>query len=137
MKVHAFDFDIEYIKGKKSIVADAISRRLATCSLMEVSTDCKSHLLVEYSKNKFACEVFDVKVYDDRYRVINDIIFYKDIVYLVPGSGLKKNILATIHDSPLEGHQGFFKTYRKIKERFSLKGLKQDVMSYISECVTC
>jgi hypothetical protein len=37
----------------------------------------------------------------------------------------------------LAGHQGFFKTYRKIRERFSWKGLKQDDMRYISECVTC
>jgi hypothetical protein len=58
-------------------------------------------------------------------------------VYLVPDSGLKKKILATIHDSPLIGHQGFFKTYRWIRERFSWKGLKQDVMRYISECETC
>jgi uracil DNA glycosylase len=55
----------------------------------------------------------------------------------VPGSGLKKKILAAVHDSPLAGYQGFFKTYRKIRERFSWKGLKQDVMRYISECVTC
>ena len=59
MKVHAFEFDIEYVKGKKNIVVDALLRRLATCSLMEISTDWKSHLLVEYSKNKFTCEVMD------------------------------------------------------------------------------
>jgi hypothetical protein len=40
-------------------VADTLSRKPATCSLMEVSKDWKSHLFVEYSKNKFACEVLD------------------------------------------------------------------------------
>jgi hypothetical protein len=55
----------------------------------------------------------------------------------VPDSGLKKKILTAVHDSPLAGHQGFFKTYRQIRERFSLKGLKQDVMRQMSECVTC
>jgi hypothetical protein len=135
-KVHVFNFDIEYVKGKKNIVVDALSRRPTACSLMEVSVDWKSHLLVEYLKNKFACEVLDGRVQDDRYRVIDNVIFYKDRVYLVRGSGLKKKILAAVHDSPLAGHQGFFKTYRQTKERFSWKGLKQDVMTYISECVT-
>jgi hypothetical protein len=36
-EVQAFDFDIECVKGRKNIVADALSRRPATCSLMEVS----------------------------------------------------------------------------------------------------
>jgi hypothetical protein len=44
---------------------------------MEISTDWKSHLLVEYSKNKFACELLDRHVQDDRYRVIDEVIFYK------------------------------------------------------------
>jgi hypothetical protein len=62
MKVQAFNFDIEYIKGKKNIVVDALSRRPVTCSLMDVLADWKSHFLVEYSKNKFACEVLDGQV---------------------------------------------------------------------------
>ena len=78
----------------------------------------------------------DGQIQDDRYRVIDDVIFYKDRVYLVPNS-LKKKILTAVHDSPLTGHQGFFKTYRQIRERFSWKGLKHDVMRHVSECVTC
>jgi hypothetical protein len=42
------------------------------------------HLLVEYSKNKFVCEVMDGQVVDDSYRVLDDAIFYKDQIYLVP-----------------------------------------------------
>ena len=120
-KVQAFEFDIDNFKGKKNIMADALSRRPTTCSLMEISTDWKSHLLVEYSKNKFAGEVMDGQIQDDRYRVIDDVIFYKDRVYLVPNSGLKKKILTVVHDSPLAGHLGFFKTYRQTRERFSWK----------------
>jgi hypothetical protein len=136
-KVHTFDFDMDYVKGKKNIVADALSRRPVSCSLMEISADWKSHLLVEYSKNKFSCEVMDGQIQDERYRVIDDVILYKDRVYLVPDLGLKKKILRAVHDSPLAGHQGFFKTYRRIRERFSWKGLKHDVMRHVSECVTC
>jgi hypothetical protein len=71
MKVQEFNFDIEYFKGKKNIVANALSRRPATCSLMEISADWKSHLLVEYSKKRFTCEVMDGQIQDERYRVID------------------------------------------------------------------
>jgi len=70
---------------------------------------------VEYSRSKFVCEVMDGQIQDERYRGIDYVIFYKDRVYLVPDSGLKKNILTAIHDSPLADHQRFFKTYRQIK----------------------
>jgi hypothetical protein len=91
--------------------------------MMDICTDWKAHLLVEYSKNKFACEVMDGQVVDDRDRVVDDVIFYKDRIYLVPESTLKGKILKVCDDSPAFGHQGYFKTYKQIRERFSWKGL--------------
>jgi hypothetical protein len=49
-KIQDFEFDIEYVKGKRNIIANALSRRLARCSMMDICTDWKEHLLVEYSK---------------------------------------------------------------------------------------
>jgi hypothetical protein len=92
-KIQSFDFDIEYVKGKRNVIVDALSRRSTGCSMMDICTDWKAHLLVEYSKHKCACEVMDGQVVDDRYWVLNDVIFYKDRIYLVPESTLKGNIL--------------------------------------------
>ena len=58
-KIQAYDFDIEYVKGKNNVVADAVSRRLAMLSLMSLDTNWRARLLVEYSKDKFACEILD------------------------------------------------------------------------------
>jgi hypothetical protein len=49
----------------------------------------------------------------------------------------KKRVLQAFHNSSLAGHQGFLKAYRQIRERFAWKGLKEDVMRHIRECVTC
>jgi hypothetical protein len=136
-KIQAYNFDIEYVKGKNNVVVDALSRRPSAYSMTEISVDWKSQLLVEYSKNRFACELMDGKLQDDRYRVINDIIYYKGRIYLVPESTFKKKVLQAFHDAPMAGHQGFLKTYRQVRERFSWKGLKGDIMCYIKECATC
>jgi hypothetical protein len=133
--INVFDFDIEYVKRKRNVVGDALSRRPTGCSMMDICTDWKAHL--EYSKNKFACEVLDGQVVDDRYRVLDDVIFYKDQIYLVPEYTLKGNVLKVCHDSPTIRDQGYFKTYRKIRERFSCNGLKDDVLKQIRECTTC
>ena len=74
---------------------------------------------------------------DDRYRVVNEIIYYRDRIFLTEGSQLKKKILQASHDSPLAEHQGFTKTYRAIRERFSWKGLKEGVLRHIRECDVC
>jgi hypothetical protein len=56
---------------------------------------------------------------------------------LVPESTLKGKILKMCHDSPIAGHQGYFKTYRQIRDRFSWNGLKDGVLKHIWECTTC
>jgi len=58
-KIQVYNFDIEYVKGKNNVVADALSRRSSAYSMTKISFDWKSHLLVEYSKNKLACELMD------------------------------------------------------------------------------
>ena len=86
------------------MVANALSYRPATLSLMNLGTDWRARLLVEYSKDRFACEVLDGQVADDKYRVVNEIIYYRDRIFLIKRSQLKKKILQASHDSPLVGH---------------------------------
>jgi hypothetical protein len=136
-KIQAYDFEIEYVKGKNNVVADALSRMPPTLSLMDISEDWKSLLLVEYSNNKLACEVFDGQVTDDRYIVVDDAIYYKDRIYLVPGSHIRQKIMQAAHDSPLAGHQGFLKTYKQVRERFTWKNLKGDILKHVQECGVC
>ena len=45
--------------------------------------------------------------------------------------------MKTYHDNPLSGHQGNFKKYKEIRERFTWKGLKREVQKYTNECLVC
>jgi hypothetical protein len=74
-------------------------------------------------------------IQDEMYRVVDDIIFYKDRIYLSPKSTLKENIMRDIHDTPLVGNLRYFKSYRKIWERLSLKGIKENVLQHVRECM--
>ena len=59
------------------MVADTLSCRLATLTLMSLDTDWRARLLVEYSKDRFSCENLDGQVTDDRYRVMDEVIYYR------------------------------------------------------------
>ena len=76
-KIQSYDFYIEYKKGKIIIVADALSRN-RSISLMHVPNDWKYELAIEYSNDKFACEVLDGLVHE----IINNIIYYKEGILL-------------------------------------------------------
>ena len=119
------------------MVADAISRRPTALSLRDMDTDWKAQILVEYSKDDFACEILDGVVSDERFKVMDEVIYYWDQIFLAKNSKLKEKILLASHDSPPVGHQGFTKTYRAIRERFSWKGLKKDVLRHVRECTIC
>ena len=134
--IQAFEFDIKYVKGNNNVVVDSLSRRLYI-SLMDVAENWKAILEVGYAKGKFSCEIFDGNNHDDRYNVLEGIRYYKYIIYLVPSSSLKEEILNKAHDSPLAGHLDFFKTYLMLREIFSWKGMKDDVMNHVNEFPKC
>ena len=79
----------------------------------------------------------DGHIQDDRYIVVDDIIYYKGRIYLVHESTLREEIMRAIHDTPWAGHPGYFRNYQQIRGRFSWKGLKDDVLKHMSECMAC
>ena len=70
-KIQEFEFDIEYVKGKNNLVADALSR-IPSISLMDIAENWKAILEVEYAKDKFSCELFDGNKNDARYKVLEE-----------------------------------------------------------------
>ena len=72
-KIQAYDFDIEYVKGKNNIVADSLSRR-PSFSLMDIAKNWKDMLLVEHAKDKFVCDVLDGIMWYDKYIILNGMI---------------------------------------------------------------
>ena len=77
------------MQGKNKVVVDALSTT-PSISLMNVAKNWKATLEVEYTKNKFSCEIFYGTNHDDRYKVLEVIIYYKYRIYLVPSSSLKE-----------------------------------------------
>jgi hypothetical protein len=57
------------------MVADALSRRPSVYAMTDIPVDWKACLLVEYSKNKFSCEVMDGQVIDENFQIMDNIIY--------------------------------------------------------------
>jgi len=68
---------------------------------------------------------------------MDEVIYYKGRIYLVPNSQLRERVLQAAYDSPLFEHQGFRKTYMVVQKRFTWKGLKENVLQHVRECEAC
>jgi hypothetical protein len=142
-KILGYDFEIVYKKGKKNVVADALSRKdedveafLCAISIIqpnwiieardEWKNDEKVWTLIQrLQQDSSASDTFTWKNYS---------LWYKDRLYLCKNSQLKQKVLLELHTSPIGGHSGFLKTYHRVKKDFfgmalklMFKGLWQNV----------
>lgn len=58
------------------------------------------------------------------------------MVIVVP-SKMRAMVLYKSHDLPTSGHQGKFKTERRIRQRFHWNSIRSDVKDYVDSCVVC
>jgi hypothetical protein len=141
-----YDFEIIYKKGKKNVLADALSRKdeyveAFLCSIsiiqpnwiIEVRDEWKNEekvwtLIQRLQKDSSASDTFTWK---------NDSLWYKYRLYLCKKSQLKQKVLLELHTSLVGGHSGFLKTYHRVKKEFFGDGLKIDVQRFVEECLVC
>ena len=67
----------------------------------------------------------------------NGLLLYKGRIYLGSCDALKVVVLQQVHNSPLEGHSGFLKTFHRVKRDFCWPGLREDVKKHVKECDAC
>jgi hypothetical protein len=92
-RIHAYDFDIEFVKGKNNVVVVAFSRRPSIYAMTDVSIDWKDHLVMEYARNQFTCQIMDGQIQDDNFRIVDGLVYYKGRIFLVPESTFKAKVL--------------------------------------------
>ena len=64
-------------------------------------------------------------------------ITHKGKVYIPTNMELRKEIIASFHDSLLAGHPRFFKTLQLIKEHYWWPGMTVFLKKYIDGCTIC
>ncbi|KAL4311970.1 hypothetical protein GQ457_01G017220 [Hibiscus cannabinus] len=152
-----FGCENEYHPGKANVVADALSRNaisdlralFAQMSLYEdgsllaelrVIPTLISKIRAEQPSDPFLMH----RMKDVEEGASQDFSFDRDGVlcfrgrYCIPmKSGLNQIILREAHDIPYSMHPGRYKMYKNLQERYWWKGLKRDVVDFVSKCLTC
>jgi hypothetical protein len=143
-KILGYDFEIIYKKGKKNVVADALSRKdedveAFLCAISIIQPDWIIEARDEWKNDENMWTLIQRLQQDssasDTFTWKNDSLWYKDHLYLCKNSQLKQKVLLELHTSPVGGHSGFLKTYHRVKKEFFWDGLKTDVQRFVVECL--
>lgn len=71
------------------------------------------------------------------YSLVQGHLLYKGRLVLPATSPLIPLFLKELHDNPIGGHSGVFKTYKHIAALLFWAGMRQDIQEYVARCPTC
>lgn len=152
MKLQAYDFRFQYVKGKLNLVADALSRRsdykAAACAVSCASSSLLDMLREAAARDKAYQQLCSrVQSGDGCGLILRDGLLYQvketgtdkqsTRIYVPNDLRLKHLLLYEMHDSVTAGHLGFMKTLSRVSKYYTWPGLAAEVKRYVSCCPTC
>lgn len=113
-EIQQFDFEVAHRSGQDLSDADALSR-------LPIASNCENDETVN-----------SLTMWEG-----TEELMYADGRFYVPDT-LRTRLLGLYHDSPESGgHDGFWRTYNKMRRRFTWPGMKKYINDYISSCPQC
>ena len=91
--------------------------------------------MMEYSKDLFTCGVLDGEVKDRRFKVVDGIIYFYNLILLVRDSKLKERLLDATYEILLSKPTGFIRAYHTLLGGFIWEGFKEEVHSHMKMCM--
>lgn len=71
------------MEGKSNITTDKLFKNPSFHVIIGVQAGWKAKIIAEYTKDKFASDILDGKLVDERLKIKDGLILYKNRIYLV------------------------------------------------------
>ncbi|KAJ9556981.1 hypothetical protein OSB04_011595 [Centaurea solstitialis] len=141
-----YDCEIKYHPGKANVVADTLSRKervkpTRTRAMgMVVQTSLKSQILEAQREalkaNNLKKETLH-KLEKEFEEKLDGVQYFKDRIWVPKVDQLRKLIMDEAHQTKYSIHTGADKMYKGLKEHYWWPGMKKDIATYVSKCLTC
>jgi RNase H-like domain found in reverse transcriptase/Integrase zinc binding domain len=159
-KLQDYNFTLHHVPGKNHTAADALSRPpgadmgkndnqqmvmlpepLFICVADEDSPGSVEHFItIVQNNNRTLMKEWESTFPIERVDTPN-APFWRDIpghrLVIPPDQGLKREIMHTWHDGPLNGHPGRDETIRHVNKEYFWPGARAWITEYIKGCATC
>ncbi|KAJ9565898.1 hypothetical protein OSB04_001864 [Centaurea solstitialis] len=141
-----YDCEIKYHPGKANVVADALSRKeqvkptRSRAMGMVVQTSLKSQI-VEAQKEALKADNLKKETLHKLEKEFEEksdgVRYFKDRIWVPKVDQLRALIMDEAHQSKYSIHPGSDKMYKGLKEHYWWHGMKRDIATYVSKCLTC
>ncbi|GAU45976.1 hypothetical protein TSUD_401160 [Trifolium subterraneum] len=133
-KLLGYSYEIVYKPGSQSQVADALSRITnsdadffgITIPHFVFLDKFKQEVLIDTQYQELLANIQHNPLDYAGYRVVNNLIFFKDKLFIPTASSFKRLLLEKFHATPIGGHSGTEKTYGRLRENVYWHGMKKD-----------
>lgn len=157
LKLQAFDFNIQHVKGVENVVPDALSRVYTETldemlhyfplivNVVDLEHDAFNDVdyvnfrtKIESDPAKFwAFRVHENRIYIRLDPKPNDLLSDLSIYKLWVPQPLREMIMSENHDDPIASHCGFRKTIERIKKIYYWPRMVAEVKAFVANCDLC
>ncbi|KAK9113929.1 hypothetical protein Syun_020726 [Stephania yunnanensis] len=144
IKLLGYHFDIQYRTGSSYLAADALSRFPVDSSLHSTTVTSiadSSVITAEVESDPTLSPIFlglqQGSLDKPGWTIQRGLLLFKGRTVISASSSLKVRLLTEFHSSPIDGHGGFLKTYKRMAAKFFWLGMKKDVKDFVASCDIC
>ncbi|GJS14797.1 putative nucleotidyltransferase, ribonuclease H [Tanacetum coccineum] len=116
-----YECEIRYHPGKANVVADALSRKERSEAFKEENAPAERlHGLDQQMERKE-----------------DDSLYFMDRIWVPLVGGVRTIIMDEAHKTRYSVHPGADKMYHDLRDMYWWSGMKMDIATYVSKCLTC
>ncbi|KAM0028068.1 putative nucleotidyltransferase, Ribonuclease H [Helianthus debilis subsp. tardiflorus] len=139
-----YDFSIIHKAGKENKGADALSRRPHSGELLTLIipfcvevADIKAGLQTDPFTSDLIKKLQKDPSSVPNLSLVDQLLFHHGRMVIPEKHDLRLKLIHEAHDTPIDGHGGFLKTYKRLSSRYYWLKMKQDVREFVQQCVIC
>lgn len=109
-------------------------------SQVVVSSDLINEIKLEYNNDSECVAMLEkakINKLQSGYKVVDNLIYYQNKLYVPNNQTIKTKILYECHDTILSSHRGVTKTEEIIRRLYYWNHIHKDVYSYVTSCLQC
>ncbi|GJR71834.1 reverse transcriptase domain-containing protein [Tanacetum coccineum] len=141
-----YECEIRYHPGKANVVADALSRKERVkpkrvwAMAMTIHSGVKGMILAAQSEAFDQENVMNERLHgldQQMERKRDESLYFMDRIWVPLIGGVRTIIMDEAHKSRYYVHPGADKMYYDLRDMYWWPGMKRDIATYVSKCLTC